>query len=104
MSDAHYIIGINEVKDIKLFLESLLCFYAPLDVIFTTWGKLPPEVHSNLSAYKAHTSWLRRLFFHQADWHLNKESVNSIGFSSSSRTGVSVPIVFLIRFIFPSRR
>ena len=78
MTDSDYIIGIDDVNDIKGFFESLLFFYAPLDLILTTWGKLPQEVHSSLSAFKAHTSWMRRLFFKQIDWHLNKESVNSI--------------------------
>jgi hypothetical protein len=78
MAESDYIIGIDGVRDVKGFFESLLSFYARLDVTLTTWGKLPQEVHRNLSVFKTHTSWIRRLAFKQIDWKLNKESVNSI--------------------------
>lgn len=78
MTDSDYIIGIDEVNDVKAFFKSLLFFYASLDVILTTYGKFPHEVHTSLSDFKAHTSWVRRLFFNQVDWHLNSDSVNSI--------------------------
>jgi hypothetical protein len=78
MAESGYIIGIDDVNDIKEFFKSLLSFFAPIDVTLTTWGKLPQDVHRNLSVFKAHTSWMRRLFLNQIDWHLNKESVNPI--------------------------
>jgi hypothetical protein len=78
MADSDYIIGIEEVNDIKAFFKSLLSFYAPLDVNLTIWGKLPKEVHRSLSAFKARTSLIRRLFFNQTDLYLNTESEKSI--------------------------
>ena len=71
MTNTDYIVGIDEVNDIKAFFESLLSFYAPMDVILTTWGKLPPEVLNCLSSFKTRTSLLRRYFFHEVNWHLN---------------------------------
>ncbi len=78
MSESDYIIGIDEVNDIKVFFISLLSFYAPLNIILTIWGKLPQEVHRSLSDFKARTSLIRRLFFNQIDLYLNTDSKNSI--------------------------
>ena len=76
--DSDYIIGIDEVYDIKAFFKSLLSFYARLDVILTIWGKLPQEVRRSLDAFKADTSWIKRLFFNQIDLCLNTKSANLI--------------------------
>lgn len=78
IKSSDYIIGIDEVNDIKTFFELLLTFYAPIEVILTTWGKLPSEVLNRLSPFKARSSWLRRYFSHENHWHLNVETVNSL--------------------------
>ena len=77
MTSSDYIVRIDEVNDNKAFFESLLSFFAPIDVILTTWGKLPPEVLNCLSSFKARTSLLRRYFFYEINWHLNNQTVNS---------------------------
>lgn len=78
MSLSEYIIGINEVNDTSSFLESLLLFYARFDVIFTTWGKLPDNVLNHLSFSRTRISLIGRIFFHEINWHLNDETVNSL--------------------------
>ena len=78
MDDSDYIIGIDEVNDTKAFFKSLLTFYAPIDVILTTWGKLPSEVLNRLYPYRARSPWLRRIIFHENDWHLNADTLNSL--------------------------
>ncbi len=78
MADSDYIIGIDEINDIMAFFKSLLTFYAPIDVILTTWGKFPSEVLNRLSPYKARSSWLRRIIFNENDWHLNDDTLNSL--------------------------
>lgn len=74
MANIDYIVSIDGINDRISFFDSLLSFYAPLDVILTTWGKLPAEAKVCLSSFELPCSWLRRLVARETSWHLNKQS------------------------------
>jgi hypothetical protein len=46
-----------------------------VDVILTTWGRLPSNIHERISTFCAPCLWLRRLFFHEANWQLNPSNL-----------------------------
>ena len=74
MANIDYIVSIDGISDRISFFDSLLSFYASLDVILTTWGKLPAEAKVRLSSFELPCSWLRCLFARETSWHLNKQS------------------------------
>lgn len=75
MGKPDYIVEINGIHDRRAFFSSVLSFFAPVDVILTTWGKLPSTVDERLSPFRTPCLWLRRLFFHEANWQLNQSSL-----------------------------
>lgn len=75
MGKLDFIVEIDGVHDRKAFFGSVLSFFSQVDVILTTWGKLPTEVHERLSPFRAPCSWVRRLFFHESNWQLNRGSL-----------------------------
>ena len=78
MTGSDRIVGIDGVPDPKAFFTSLLHFYAPVDVILTTWGRLPPWVQERLSSFRISSFFLRRICFHETDWQLNGDSIASL--------------------------
>jgi len=75
MNNSYYIVSINGVRDKKVFLSSLLKFFAPFDVILTIWGKVPKTVLKRLSNQKITGFGLRRLLFHELNLKLNDQSL-----------------------------
>lgn len=76
MGKSDYLIEINGIHDRRAFFSSVLSFFGTMEVILTTWGKLPSTVHERLSPFRAPCLWLRRLFFHEANWKLNQSSLH----------------------------
>ena len=78
MSNSEYIISLDGLKNRKKFFSSLLVFFAPFDVVLCTWGKLPKAVYDQINSFRVPCSWIRRLFFQQAEWYLTPESVDTM--------------------------
>lgn len=75
MGKKGYFVEIVGVHERKAFFRSVLSFFAPVDATLTTWGKLPSNIYERISPFRAPCLWLRRLFFHEANWQLNPSSL-----------------------------
>lgn len=73
-----HIIDISGVRNRAKFFAALLMYYAPIEVILTTWGKIPKDIHKNLKLFKAPSSLFRRHIFRESSWHLNNNSLSLI--------------------------
>ncbi len=78
MNNSDYIISIDGICDKEMFFLSLLNFFAPFDVILTTWGKLPKTTLQQLSKHRVDRFGLRRFLFREFNLKLNNKSLNSI--------------------------
>ena len=78
MTETDYIVSLEDVSDRKAFFTALLAFFAPLQVVLTTWGRLPSEVQESLAPFRAPCSWARRHAFHQSNWHLTPQSLAAL--------------------------
>ena len=75
MTVTDYIISISGIENRGSFFASLLAFYAPVNVVLMTWGKLPDDVKKELMPFRAPCSWFRRRFFREYSWYLNQNSI-----------------------------
>jgi hypothetical protein len=75
MTVTDHIVSISGVEDRGSFFEALLAFYAPVNVVLTTWGKLPDDAIKALLPFRAPCPWFRRRFFREYSWYLNQNSI-----------------------------
>jgi hypothetical protein len=71
-------ISISGVENKEAFFDSLIRFFAPIEIELTVWGSIPKRTITELTEYHIPCPWIRKWLFNEKRWQLSPKSIEKI--------------------------